>query len=1177
VRISWLTKYLCGDSLLLLQKQHKPSFAAKKIEIKRRLTVVSFGPIGDNHRQFGRNADIIVGRSFIWYTLLTKAAVMLFISEPVGKFAYAGVEPDDFDESLVVAFERVVAKFPSRIAVGSDVWEPTYRELNETANRLADRLISCGSASGDRVAILMSHDAPMVAAALGVLKAGQTVVPLDPGDPLSHLRTLAEDAEPAFIITDAQSRTLATALVGADRRILDFEVATTTGSVENPCISMPPEGTAFLTFTSGTTGRPKGVMRPHLQLLKAAAVYSEALQSTQNDRIPLFSSPSTGQCWYTIWLSLLNGAMLCPYRVRTRGISGLADWIIDRKLTIYSSSASIFRSLIKTIDDLLVFSTVRAVRLASEPVTVDDFNAFRKHFPTYSVLVHGLTCSESSPIAWGRWTQDAKFPGRVLPIGHFARDMDVSLLGEDALPVPPGEVGEIVIKSRYVAKGYWRDSELTAKRFSAELDANGTRLVRTGDQGRINADGLLEFCGRKDNRIKIRGNRIEPFDIERALEALPGIDRVAVVAVARNNHEPLLVAFVVKKRVASLPASRLRHVLRAKLPLHMVPSRIVFLDNLPYNKGNKIDREALRGFSLPTRDGNTRDRPQTETEIVLADIWAESLELPDVGRSDDFFNLGGDSLSGAVVAARVYAALGVELSLGEVADHPTLATLAAFIDDCRRTGTIKTLPVVRVPRASTMPMSLLQETIWNYWRHREDRAGLTNVRSYRVTGPLDIEVLKECLSYLVVRHEILRTTFSLVDGCPVQLIHQSAHLDFSFVDLIGADDPEGKADSIIRAEFYREIDFEKLPIMRHVLLRITNNNYRLVRIAHPLIIDGSASQILDTELATLYEARLQGIKPPLPREPLVQFVDYATWQRQIMQPDGPYFKAAVSWWKSVSSTVPRATQLPFRRMIRRAPLDPSEGVLRSKLEEPTAKRLDEIASSAGATHFTIRLAAFAALIADATASAIVVIGTAFANRKRVETQNIVGPLRNTVHLVLSYDASKTFFEWLEFVRNQVFEAATRSELPYETLRASGVEPPGIEFYFTMSIDHSDQHFGNLAISSEFFGVGTTLWKCMFSIDDRKPENCTVNFDANSYDRKAMRLLLDRYLRLLQAVSREPELPIGELLKIVGPRPLRWTCANYAALFYEFVRAFYASSPLLKMCWRPIKRRVLSEN
>ena len=1087
------------------------------------------------------------------------------------------VKTVDFDESLVIAFQRVAVTFPSRVAVGSGVWEPTYQQLNEAANRLAHHLTADGSEFERPAAILMSHDAPMVAAALGILKAGQTVVPLDPSDPVSHLGMLAEDTEPAFIITDAQHYSIATALARAGCRILDFETAATTGSVENPCISIPPERTALLTFTSGTTGRPKGVMRPHLQLLKAAAVYSEALQSTQNDRIPLLSSLSTGQSWNTVWLSLLNGATLCPYRVRTRGVSGLADWIIDRKLTIYSSSASIFRSLIKTIDEQLVFSTVRAVRLASEPVTVDDFNAFRKHFPAYSVLVHGLTCSESSPIAWGRWTQDAKLPGRGLPIGHFARDMDVSLLGEDGLPVPIGEVGEIVIKSRYLAKGYWRDPELSAQRFSAELDGRGTRLVRTGDQGRINAEGLLEFCGRKDNRIKIRGNRIEPLDIERVLERLPGIDRVAVVAIARDDHEPVLVAFVVKEKDASLTASRLRHVLRAKLPLHMVPSRIVFLETMPHNKGNKIDLEALRHYSLPVRDCNKGEEPQTETETLLADIWAESLELSDIGRSDDFFNLGGDSLIGAIVAARVYSALGVELNLGDVSDHSSLATLAAFIDERRRLGHIKTPPVVRVPCAATMPLSLFQESIWNHWRHRQDRAGLTHVTSYRVTGSVDIEILKQCLSLLIDRHTILRTTFGVVDGSPVQIIHPSAPLGFSFIDLFGSNNPEGEADRIFREESSREVDLVKLPIKRDVLIRIADKTYRLMRISHPLITDGLAFQILDSELASLYEATLHGREPLFPKEPPLQYADYAVWQRQVMRPDGPYFNAAVIWWTKNQSTVLKANPLPFRRLIRRAPLDPSEGVFQWKLGEGVAKQLDEIARGAGATHFVVRLAAFAALIADVTASSTVIIGTGFANRNQVETQNIVGRFVNTVHLIFRYDANKTFLEWLGFVRDQVFEASTRSELPYDMLRASDVEPPEIEFYFTMSSDQSDQLFGNLAISSEFCGVGTMPWKCMFVIDEEKPENCRVNFDANLYDRKEMHVMLDRYLRLLEAAARGPELPIRKLLMLAGPRPLRWTCANYAAPFYEFITALYASSPLLKMCWRPIRRWVLSES
>jgi hypothetical protein len=320
---------------------------------------------------------------------------------------------------------------------------------------------------------------------------------------------------------------------------------------------------------------------------------------------------------------------------------------------------------------------------------------------------------------------------------------------------------------------------------------------------------------------------------------------------------------------------------------------------------------------------------------------------------------------------------------------------------------------------------------------------------------------------------------------------------------------------------------------------------------------------------------LHGREPPFSIEPPLQYADYAVWQRKVMRSDSPYFNAAADWWRKNLSTALKANPLPFTRLIRRAPLDPSEGVLQWKLEDRAAKRLDEIARGAGATHFIVRLAAFAVLIADVTASSTIVIGTAFANRNHVETQNIVGRFVNTVHLVFSYDANKTFLEWLEFVRDQVFEASTRSELPYDTLRASGVEPPEIEFYFTMASDHSDQRFGNLTVSSEFCSVGAIPWKCLFEIDEQKPENCRVSFDANLYDRKEMRVMLERYLRLLIAAAREPELPISKLLAKTGAKPLRWTCANYAAPFYEFITDFYASSPLIKMCWRPIRRWVLS--
>jgi amino acid adenylation domain-containing protein len=1064
---------------------------------------------------------------------LIRRAFSLSEGEPTSNADYENVKAHDCDESLIAAFERVAATVPTRVAIASKLWEPTYRELNETANHLAHRLIACGVVSGDRIAILMSHDAPVIAAVLGTLKAGSIVVALDPLDPVTRHKMLVEDAEPRIIVADAQNRHVAAECARPGCDVLDFESAIGMGPVQNPSVEISPGQTAFITYTSGTTGRPKGVMKPHRQLRKLAEHTNEAMQYTDKDRVPLFAVISTGQGLRGVWSILLSGATLCPFSAKTSGIAGLVDWIIAHGLTVYASSASLFRALVKTIDNALVFNNVRAVMLLGETVTADDFQAFRQHFPRTSTLVHTLASTETGNIAWGRWRHDDNVPAGALPVGRFSRDTDVVLLGEDDQPVARGEVGEIVVRSRYLASGYWRDSELTAKRFSTDVDGNGTRAVRTGDRGRINADGLLEYCGRKDDRLRIRGNRIEPLDVELALEKLPGIDRAAVAAIARDNHEPILVAFVVKTSSASWTAPRLRRALRASLPIHMVPSRILFLERLPSNKSNKIDREALRQYPLPGRDGTKGDAPRAGTEMLLADIWAGALELPDIGRADDFFSLGGDSLIGAIIAAQVYSELGIELTLAAIADHPTVSTLAGFIDANRHAAAGKTPPVIRVPRAASMPMSLLQEMIWNYRESLEDRSVLTHVRDYRVHGPVNIEILRECLRFLTERHEILRTTFRLVEGRPAQIIHQSSPPSLSFIDLIEADDPEGQADSIFHRESSREIDVEKLPIRRSVLVRVGRDNYRLLRISHRLVMDGLGSQILDAELAILYEALLYGKEPPLAKEAPLQYADYAVWQRQVMRPDSAYFKELINWWKNLLATAPSSTRRPLSSVVRREPLDPTEGVLRWNLEEGAAKRLDELARGIGATHFTVRLAAFAALIADLTGRSTVVIAMGFANRNRVETQNIVGPFLNPVHLVARYDENKTFIEWLAFVRDLVFEAMAHGDLPcnsiYEQLRASGIEPPDLQFYFTISRDHSDQHFGGLVISDEFWQIATMPSGCMVYLDERKPENCRINFDAKRFDRKEMSAMLDRYLRLLEAVAREPDLPIGTLL------------------------------------------------
>jgi amino acid adenylation domain-containing protein len=1069
------------------------------------------------------------------------------------------VEPsvDEFDIPLASAFERVAQSQPAHLAIDTGTLRWTYAELNSAADELANRLLARG-ARADRIAILMVHGGPAIGALVGVVKAGRIPVVLDPTDPPLRITNVIEDAEPSVVVTDAQNMSLAHDIATTGCDVVLFEMEPPAEHTRRPLTIETWSGdTAALVYTSGSTGRPKGVMKTHRQISRNVAAHTEAMGYSRFDRIPLFSSMGTGQGTTLVWCTLLNGATLCPFPIKSKGFAGLADWIADRGLTVYVSSASIFRALLRTIDSSLVFDKVRAVRLASESVTAEDVRSWRRHFSTQSVFVHTLSSSETGNIAWSRWATDDEIPKGRLPVGNVSRDIQVLILGEDDRPVANGELGEIAVRSRYTAAGYWRDPELSAARFSQPLDEYETRLVKNGDLGRINANGLIEYCGRKDNRIKIRGNRIELSDIEWALAKLPGIESVAAIAVPRQNNEPMLVAFVVTEADSSWSTSRLRHAVATILPLNMLPSRIAFVDSLPLGAGGKIDREALRAYRLPDHDGQTGQALQSSTEILLADIWSEALDITQIGRDDDFFNLGGDSLRGAIVAAEVYSTFGVEISLGAIADHPTISDLAAYVDAGGRKACARRLPEIQpVARTDPMPLSPFQERVW---RASKVRPGYeVVVRSYHITGPLDVDVMEECLRYLVDRHEILRTTFSVVDGEAVQIVHKSAPLGFSFVDVSNEESPQMRAEAVLKAEAAKAIDPSVLPISRHLLVKLSQGEHWLLRTGHALTQDGSSFVLLMNEFATLYEAKIQGMPPPIPKQMHLQYADYAAWHRDIMRPDGVNYQEMLVWWQQVFSARIRKTKLKFRKSALSVNAEPSQGVIRWKLNDSAADQLDRFARKVGATHFAVRLACFVALLAKIARRQKVVIGISFANRSGNQTKTIAGLFTNLAPLVIAYRPGLKFGDWVKTVRNQLFETERNAAIPFEELytrlRATGVKPPNLEILFTMSSDWSKQRVGALTITRRPHPVVDMPWGCQVYIDQRTPENNRVEFDVGRYDRVTMQRLVDQYVRLLELSSARADATIGELVGISSSNPFRRAFARYSSKLSSFVRS-----------------------
>jgi amino acid adenylation domain-containing protein len=582
------------------------------------------------------------------------------------------------EQSLPEYFAQIATRHSSRPAIGAGGWRPAYTDLNASANRLAHALIGCGSAVGGRVALLMRHDAPLIAAILAVLKAGGIVVVLNPTDPPARLKQILEDAGPGAIITDSANRELAAQIVEKNQRIVHFEEPLT-GPAHDPEIKITPEAVAFIIFTSGSTGRPKGVMQTHRNIIHNVLRLSRGMQLQPEDRISLLASPSGGQGLSTMWCALLNGAALCPFPMVEKGVTGLVDWLRENQITVLVSTVSIFRHLTRTLKNGECLPAVRLVRFGSEPATSDDFAVYKEHFTAGCVLLNTLSSTETGNVTQHRFTQnDRVAPGR-LPAGWPAAGMEILLLDGNGQEVRGGEVGEVAVNSCYLSPGYWRNESSTAGCFSEGRGRNGVRVFHSGDLGRWAADGSLMFMGRKDARVKVQGCRIEVSEIEDALVHQPEVEGAVVSTCEAPNNDIQLVAYVVLRTGRKCTAETLRRILRSTLPGHMVPAGFIFLEKFPLTPHGKIDRQALRPPPENRPPPSRRSRPRDIVESQLARIWQSVLEVPRIGRSDDFFDLGGTSIQSAEVLARIEELYGASLSPSTLVEHSTIERLAGLV------------------------------------------------------------------------------------------------------------------------------------------------------------------------------------------------------------------------------------------------------------------------------------------------------------------------------------------------------------------------------------------------------------------------------------------------------------------------------------------------------------------
>ncbi len=595
---------------------------------------------------------------------------------PSGTFVEFPIE--DVEPSIPARFEKIVRMYPSRLAVKTKNRALTYDELNRAANRLARAILSRREPAEEPVGLFLTDGAHLITAHLAVLKARKFAMSLDPSAPQNRTAHLLTDSQTALVITDVRTDPIAS--VWSDKRNTRINVEEPNPIQDDDNIELPISSSAFsyLRYTSGSTGQAKGGLKTHRHVLHAVMNATNNFHICPDDRSVLLTrDASFGKYAFEV---LLNGAALCPFYVKEEGLGALAEWLNQERITLYYSFPSAFRHLPDASPACRNFPSLRLIRLEGEPVFRSDVELYKKYFSPNCLLANSFSSTETGPVCLYFVDKQTEVAGTSLPAGYPVDGVEILLLDEFGKAADRNESGEIVVKSAYLSSGYWQRPDLNQTKFVAQADRGEEKVYFTGDLGRRSENGCVELLGRKDFQVKIRGFRVDVGEVEAVLAVHSGVKEVAVSAKKDPSENIRLVAYVVPHSGAAPSISDLRDFLTQRLFDYMIPELFVMLERLPMLPTGKVDRRALPdpGNARPNLN-SLYAAPATATEKQLTSIWSEVLSVNQVGIHDNFFDLGGHSLTASRVISRVIQTFQLELPVKALFDAPTIAGMAAII------------------------------------------------------------------------------------------------------------------------------------------------------------------------------------------------------------------------------------------------------------------------------------------------------------------------------------------------------------------------------------------------------------------------------------------------------------------------------------------------------------------
>jgi amino acid adenylation domain-containing protein len=1034
----------------------------------------------------------------------------------------------DYQRNLCLheLFEMQVDRAPDAACLIGDDVLLTYRELDQRANQLAHHLRRGGIGRETRVGILMERSAEQAVALLGVLKAGACYVPLDPDFPRERLHYLLDDAKVALILTQAR---LANELLSGHPGVLcldDCAAELERESAARPATTATSDNLAYVIYTSGSTGRPKGAMLQHNTIVNCLEWMQRTYQLDEADRFVFKTTLNFDPSVWEFFWPLMVGAQVILVRPEAQSNPALlVATIVRHEATVVYLVPSLLSHFLEE-QKLEQLASLRYVICGGESLTRETVERFHERLPKVE-LHHSYGPTETS-IGVSETVCGIDNPRRVTPIGRPGANVQLYVLDEGMQPVPVGVRGELYIGGECVGRGYLNRPELTAERFGPDPFATeaGARLYRTGDVVRYLADGQLEFIGRSDDQVKLRGIRMELGEIEAVLDEQDGVSGAAVIAYSEDNRDKRLVAYVTTEPGRVVTSEELRRGLQAQLPDYMVPASLVMLDQMPLMPNGKINRRELPAPVVAQgmhRNGYVA--PANAIEEMLSEIWTEVLDLERVSTADNFFELGGHSLLATRVTSRVREMFGVELPVRSIFQTPTINGMSRKILADMFGGQLEQQhQITTVPRDGDLPLSFAQERLW-FLEQLESAGPAYHIPIIvRVEGRLDVEALQNALAELVRRHESLRTTFINVDGEPRQKIAASINVDLPIIDLstLPEDERDEAAVRYSSEQAQQTFDLSSGPLLRAALIRLSAETHVFALTLHHIISDGWSVGVLVREAASLYEAYAAGKESPLEELP-VQYADYAVWQRDWLR--GDVLENQLQYWRNLLGDLPTAIELPAD--YARPPVQSFRGdIINFSLTPELTARLKEISKQEDVTLFMTLLAAFRILLYRSTGQEAIAIGTPIANRQDSAIEDLIGFFVNTLALRIDVTADMTFKELLGRVREVTLGAYAHQDVPFEKLveelqpeRVRNLHPLFQVMFAVQNAPLGVLDLPGLTFNAQEFEHGATRFdlEChMREIDNRL--HGQLVFSTDLFRRESVERMVQHFQKLLEGIN-----------------------------------------------------------